>query len=162
MEKIFVESGSKQTNNVFYPFINRIRREMRLFKSYIKAIVTLTVRHPYRQDNASHVLFSSLCPLKFGWKADYIGHRTVGQLGFPFELNKRHRAYSSPTGNDIEKRSQFSDPPTEWSDKSDQKVDNIVGVYNRILPDLTRQYISADFSTECIVKVLLTSFRWNF
>lgn len=37
------------------------------------------------------------------------------------------------------KRIRDPDPPTEWSDKSDQKVDNIVGVYNRILPDFTRQ-----------------------
>lgn len=34
------------------------------------------------------------------------------------------------TANDIEKGSVLSDPPTEQSDKSDQKVDNIVAVYN--------------------------------
>lgn len=45
-------------------------------------------------------------------------------------------------GNDIEKGSVLPDPPTGQSDKSDQKVDNIVAVYNRLGTDLTRQYIS--------------------
>lgn len=35
-------------------------------------------------------------------------------------------------GNVIEKGSVLPDPPTGQSDKSDQKVDNIVAVYNRL------------------------------
>lgn len=57
----------------FQPVINAIRlysmRGKRLFQPTIKAIVTVTVRHPQKRDNASHVLFSSLCPLKFGMES---------------------------------------------------------------------------------------------
>lgn len=90
------------------------------------------------------MLFSSLCPANSGGKriilATVCRHKRLldALAGFrALELIRR-------TVLDIEKGSEFPDPPTDRSDKSDQKVDNIVAVYNRARRDLTRQCSSTD------------------
>lgn len=126
----------------FQPVINAIicERKTSFSVCHIKAIVTLTVRHPRKRDNASHVLFSSLCPVKFGWKADYIGHRLCSTRWLvTVETTGRVQRCGWVTGNDIEKGSEILTHPQNDLTNRIKKSTILLGRYNRILPDFTRQ-----------------------
>ncbi|KAK9751580.1 hypothetical protein QE152_g4975 [Popillia japonica] len=79
-------------------------------------------------------------------KSDYIGHRVqrTGLFSSASPVLKRFIVPLSRWKRYIEKgskRAVSSDPPTERSDKSDQKVDNIVAVYNGSGTDLTHRRV---------------------
>lgn len=119
-----------------------------LFQPNTTAIVTLTVRHPYGQDIAytvTYVIFIIMSSEVRTVRGLYWLLYCAPNVFFTVSLSQRSLLLNCMTGSDIEKGSTLPDPPTERSDKSDQKVDNIASVYNRILPDLTRQCTSADF-----------------
>lgn len=77
------------------------------------------------------MLFSSLYLWNSGRKEDYIGHCTTVQRNNVFPLASRCGSIGV-VRCDIEKESDLSWPTHGTYDKSDQKVDNIVRMYNSV------------------------------